>query len=121
MKTYPMLLHLISPHVLHPRLMCPHLLHLHLMCSNLLCLHLTCPHQMWAPPNMSPLSEPVFTVPSCHALTLMSVPTNSGSSSWQQAFHNTHCSTLSQVVLTSPRLLHPTTVITGLWHVSQPR
>lgn len=73
------------------------------------------------PPNMSLPSEPVFTVPSCHALTLMSVPTNSGSSSWQQAFHNTHCSTLSQVVLTSPRLLHPTTVITGLWRVSQPR
>ena len=73
------------------------------------------------PPNMSLPSEPVFTVLSCHALSLMSVPTNTGSSSWQQAFHNTHCSMLSQVVLTSPRLLHPTTVITGLWRVSQPR
>jgi len=65
------------------------------------------------PPNMSLPSEPVFTVPSFHALSLMSVPTNSGRSSWHQAFHNTHCSMLSQVVLTSPRLLHPTTVITG--------
>ena len=120
MKTYPMLLHLICPHVLHPRLMCPHLLPLHLMCPNLLSPSNMSPPNV-GPPNMSLPSEPVFTVPSCHALSLMSVPTNSGSSSWQQAFHNTHCSTLSQVVLTSPRLLHPTTVITGLWRVSQPR